>query len=227
MSTIIVAGYGPGISSSVAARFGKEGFSVALVARNEERLNEGVKALDAEGIKSKGFPTDVSDPAAIKTLVSDVKRAFGSVTAIAWNAYSDAAGDLLKASAAEIKSIFDIPIVGLTTIVQETLADLKSNKGAVLVTNGGFGLPDPHVDAAGVSFNAMGLSVTNAAKHKLVRLLHAKLKPEGIYVGEVMVLGTVKGTAFDSGNATVDPNEIAERFWQMYSARTEISTKIG
>lgn len=224
MSTIIVAGFGPGISSSVAEKFGKEGFSVALVARSAERLNEGVKALDAKGIKAKAFPCDVSDPDAIKALVAKVKTDLGSIGAIEWNAYSGAAGDVLTANAAELKSVFDIPIVGLITTVQESLADLKSNRGAVLVTNGGYGLPDPQVDAAGVKFNAMGLSIANAAKHKLVRLLHAKLKPEGIYVGEVMVMGMVKGTAFDSGDATLEPKAIAERFWKMYSARTEIST---
>ncbi|HEX7670382.1 MAG TPA: hypothetical protein VF395_12390 [Polyangiaceae bacterium] len=32
--TIVVCGYGPGISSAVAEKFGAEGFSVALAARN-------------------------------------------------------------------------------------------------------------------------------------------------------------------------------------------------
>lgn len=227
MSTIIVAGYGPGISSSVAEKFGKEGFSVALVARNAERLDAGVKALTAKGVKAAAFPTDVGNAEAIKPLVEKVKGALGPIGALHWNAYSGAAGDMLKANASELRSVFDIPIVSLTTLVQETLTDLTANKGAVLVTNGGFGLPDEQVDAMGINFNAMGLSVANAAKHKLVRLLHAKLKPSNVYVGEVMVLGMVKGTAFDSGNATLDPNEIAARFWSMYSARNEISTKFG
>ncbi|HNN96996.1 MAG TPA: short-chain dehydrogenase, partial [Pseudomonadota bacterium] len=30
--TIVVAGHGPGISDAVARRFGREGFSVAIVA---------------------------------------------------------------------------------------------------------------------------------------------------------------------------------------------------
>ena len=40
--TIFVGGFGPGISTAVAERFGREGFSVALVARNQERLDAGV-----------------------------------------------------------------------------------------------------------------------------------------------------------------------------------------
>jgi hypothetical protein len=44
-----------------------------------------------------------------------------------------------------------------------------------------------------------------------------------VYVGEVVVLGQVKGTAFDSGNATLEPSAIADRFWQVYQGRTDIT----
>ena len=35
--TIVVVGFGPGISTAVAEKFGAEGFSVGLVARNSTR----------------------------------------------------------------------------------------------------------------------------------------------------------------------------------------------
>ena len=37
--TIAVFGAGPGMGRSVARRFGREGFQVALVARNQTRLD--------------------------------------------------------------------------------------------------------------------------------------------------------------------------------------------
>jgi short-subunit dehydrogenase len=37
--TIAVFGVGPGMGRSVARRFGREGFQVALVARNQTRLD--------------------------------------------------------------------------------------------------------------------------------------------------------------------------------------------
>ena len=58
----------------------------------------------------------------------------------------------------------------------------------------------------------MGLSIANSAKHKLVRLLAHKLKPEGIFVGEVVVTGVVKGTAFDRGNGTLDAELVADAY---------------
>ena len=53
--TIVIAGFGPGISTSVAEKFGAEGFSVGLIARNAERLQAGAKALKAKGIAAAAF----------------------------------------------------------------------------------------------------------------------------------------------------------------------------
>jgi NADP-dependent 3-hydroxy acid dehydrogenase YdfG len=41
--TILIGGYGPGISNAVAERFGAEGFSVALAARNADPCITGYK----------------------------------------------------------------------------------------------------------------------------------------------------------------------------------------
>ncbi len=219
--TIIVGGYGPGISAAVAQRFGAEGFTVALVARSTERLADGVQALEAQGVKAAAFPADLGSPAAVKALIGKVREKLGPISALHWNAYSTGAGDLLTADVAALHSSFDVAITGLLTAVQESLADLKQAQGAVLVTNGGLLVNDPSVDEMAVKWNAMGLAMVNAAKHKLVGLLSQKLKPDGVYVGEVNVKGTVKGTAWDTGNANVDPSAVAQKFWDLYSARQD------
>ena len=64
-----------------------------------------------------------------------------------------------------------VAVGGLVTAVQSILPDLAANKGALLVTNGGLGFFDPQFDAIGVKWNAMGVSVANSAKHKVVALL--------------------------------------------------------
>ena len=146
--TIIVGGYGPGISSAVAERFGNEGFTVALVARNEAKLLAGVQQLKAKGITAGAFPADLSDPAAIAKLVADVRSKLGPITVLHWNAYGRGAGDFLSAKPDEIRSLLDIPVIGLVAALQAALPDLRSQKdAALLVTNGGLGLYDraePH-----------------------------------------------------------------------------------
>jgi hypothetical protein len=53
------------------------------------------------------------------------------------------------------------------------------------------------------------------------------LKGDGIYVGEVMVMGAVKGTAFDNGSATIEAATVAAKFWELYGARGEVTAMVG
>jgi short-subunit dehydrogenase len=217
--TIIVCGYGTGISDAVANKFGAEGFQIALVARSADKLEIAQGALQARGVKAAAFPADLSDPDAAKSLVKRVAGQLGPITAIHWNAYSNLAGDVLTADATALRTAFDVAVTSLILTVQEALADLKAAKGAVLVTNGGLGLFDPKIDAMAVQWNSMGLAIANAAKHKLIGLLTEKLRADEITVGEVVVLGLVKGTVWDTGSAMVDPSTVAGMFWEIYSKR--------
>src|ERR1700729_2853988 len=193
--TIVGVGFGPGNSTGVAEKFGAEGFSVALVGRNQERLASGVSALKGRGIAAAAFPADATDPAAIAGAFRNVRAELGPITAIHWNAYGGAeAGDLLTADPAAVHGLFDAAVFGLLAATREALPDLKSaGDGAILITNGGFGDLSPEMDEYAANFNVMGIALANAAKNKLVGLLAQRLKRDGVYVGEVTIYGTVKG----------------------------------
>jgi NADP-dependent 3-hydroxy acid dehydrogenase YdfG len=227
--TIVVVGFGPGISTAVAERFGSAGFSVALVARGEEKLAAGVASLRAKGMTAAAFPADAGDSASIRSAVAKARAALGPITVLHWNASSGAAaGDLLTADAAAVRSAFDASIVGLLAAVQEALPDLKNTaEGAVLVTNGAFGELNPQMDEYATGSKAMGLALANGAKHKLVGLLAQRLKVEGVYVGEVMVAGTVKGTAWDRGSANLEASTIANAFWELFVARKDVRARVS
>lgn len=225
--TILIAGFGPGISTAVAERFGREGFQVALVARNQARLDEGVKALAGKGIKAQAFSADLSDPSQARGVVAKVRAAMGPITVLQWTAYGSAAGDLLVADDAAVRSALDIATTCLLAALREALPDLKVTKdGALLVTNGGLGYFDQKIDMLAAQWGSMGLAMANAAKHKLVGLLSEKLRNQ-VYVGEVVVLGLVKGTAFDRGNAVIEPSAVGEKFWELYAAKKDVVAQVG
>jgi NADP-dependent 3-hydroxy acid dehydrogenase YdfG len=224
--TIVICGYGPGISSAVAKRFGQEGFQIALVARNEERLAAGASALQSSGIRAAGFRADLSRETEIESALDSVRATLGPVTVLHWNAYATSAGNLLAADAAVARAVFDLPVIGLLAAVKCALRDLEKTNGAVLVTNGGFGLNDPSIDERAVASKAMGLALANAAKRKLVGMLAHQLKPHGVYVGEVMVLGSVKGSAWDNGTATLEAATVADAFYDLYTSRSDVSRNV-
>lgn len=225
--TIVICGYGPGISDAVARKFGAEGYRVALVARRADKLEAGVAALKEKGISAAAFVTDLGDAAAVQAMIASVHATLGPIAVVHYNAYTGGAGDLTTASADALRRSFDVSVGGLVAAVQAAHADLKAAKGAVLVTGGGFCLYDPRIDAMATQFQAADLAIGKAAQHKLTGLLAAKLKADDIYVGEVVVMGMVKGTAFDSGNASLDANDIAAKFWDLSQSRDTLSVHFG
>lgn len=220
--TIVICGYGSGISDAVARKFGGEGFQVALVGRNTERVRAGASALEGKGITAKPFTCDLSDAAQVRELIGNVKAQLGPATVIHWNAYGGGAGDLTTCDPAELDGVFDLSVTSLVVATQQALPDMKTQDGpAILVTGGGLALYRPEIDQMAVGWGAMGLAIGKAAQHKLVGVLHQRLAGEGVYVGEIVVLGSVKGTAFDHGNATLDANDIAAKFWALYTERKQ------
>ncbi len=227
--TLLIVGFGPGVSSAVARKFGADGFSVALVARNPERLAAGVADLKARGVPAAPFVADAADPDSLRGAIRKARTELGPISVLHWNAFSGGeAGDLLAIEPAAVGRVFDVAVVGLLAAVEEALPDLKSaGDGAVLVTNGAFGEPAPMMDAFAVSMNSMGVALANAAKAKLVGLLSARLKADGVYVGEVTIAGAIRGTPTDTGAGSLEGSAVAEKFWALYRARSEVRARVG
>lgn len=201
---------------------------MALVARNEKKVIDAAVELGAAGITAKGFAGDLADAAAVRGVIERVRQELGPITVLHWNAHAMSAGDLTTCSIDELRAAYEVASTGLIVAMQASLDDMRKQQGsAILVTGGGFGLTDPNIDGTIVKLGLMGLGLAKSMQHKLVGMLNKRLAGEGIYVGEVMVLGSVKGTAFDQGQATLEPSAIADRFWEIYRQRSVWFVKIG
>ncbi|KXS13345.1 short-chain dehydrogenase/reductase SDR [Gonapodya prolifera JEL478] len=226
-SIVVVAGFGPGISNSVAKKWGRLGFKVALVSRTKSRVDEGAAALAQDGIDAKGFAADLTDPNAVKQVLADAKKAFdgAKVKILHWNAYGQGAGLLDHKIADLLVQNFAISVSNILVAVHAVLPDLEATKGAVLVTGGAFGLEHDDAVKAALAFNAATLAISKAAQRKTVFLLNATLASKGIYAGEVTVAGQVKGTAWDDGKgtATIDPDDVANKFAELEEKRDVVN----
>jgi NADP-dependent 3-hydroxy acid dehydrogenase YdfG len=221
--TIVIVGFGPGVSAAVAEKFGGEAFSVALIARSQARLAAGVEALKSQGVIAAGFPADASDPASLRGAIAKARADLGPIGIVHRNAYGgQGLGDLLTLDPVRLRAAFDLAVVGLLGAVQETLPDLRAaGDGAILVTNGAYGEISAALDAAVLAAKAEGVALGNAAKAKLVGLLATRLRDEGVYVGEVTI-----GRTIGAGSG-IEAKAIAETFWRLYKGRHEIRARIG
>lgn len=224
--TILICGYGPGISQALARRFGLAGHPVALIARNAQRLAAAVDELSQEGIQATAFAADLSDVEAMTRVVQDVRVTQGPIGILHWNAFLDISGDALSKPLSDLNASFQIRVVSYIAAIQASLVDLEACQGSVLVTSGVMALEAPDINAFAADYAALAIAV--AAQHKANGLLAHTLAPRGVHVGEVIVNGFVKGTPGGAGkNGTVSPEDIAERFWELHTARHAHSVIVG
>jgi NADP-dependent 3-hydroxy acid dehydrogenase YdfG len=198
---------------------------VALVGRSAEKLAAAAEKLERAGVTAAAFTVDLARPEAMPALVDDVRAKLGRATVIHWNAPAPAhlAGDLTTADPEELRAALDVSVVSLVAAIKSALPDLRGQKdAAVLVTNGAVSLHDPKLDAMAVVDGFMGAAIAKAAQHRAVSLLARKLRGDGVFVGEVVVAGIVKGTAYDHrGDGILTTDEVAAEFWRLYQQRPE------
>ena len=82
----LVTGASQGIGRSCALKLASAGATVALAARNQEKLNELVREISGAGGKAATFKVDVSDEAQIKSACKAVITQFGKIDILVNNA---------------------------------------------------------------------------------------------------------------------------------------------
>lgn len=84
--TALVTGASSGIGRATALAFAREGATVAVVARREERLAQLVAQIQDLGGEALACPADITDPAAVEALVGRTIERFGRLDLLVNNA---------------------------------------------------------------------------------------------------------------------------------------------
>lgn len=190
------------------------------MGRSLERVLAAAADLEATGTHAAGYQADASDPDALRSVLKVIQNDLGRASTVWWTAARHGnVKDVLSTQPELVESAFDIGITGLLTSVQTVLDDLKATEGAsVLVANGGLGEDISEADKIARLVSNDGLALEKPAKSKLVGLLAERLRECDIYVGEVMIVRAVAGTA-TPGPAVIQPERIAEKFWSLSQTR--------
>ncbi|MFE0383258.1 SDR family NAD(P)-dependent oxidoreductase [Streptomyces bungoensis] len=209
MSTVAIVGAGPGLGAAVARRFGREGFRVALVARDRERLDALVGELAAEGIEARGFTADVRRPEELTAALKAAAGALGPVEVLQYSPvpHRDFMRPVLETRHRDLLGPIEFSVYGPVAAVQQVLPGMRElGRGTVLLVNGGTAAV-PHPERAGTS-------IAFAAESAYGHLLHERLAPEGIHVAQLIIPGSIT-----PGHARKDPAVLAEVLWGMHRDR--------
>src|SRR5437764_958478 len=85
VTSIAIVGAGPQLGLAIARTFGSQGFDVALISRNREKLDGLVGTLTAEGITAAAFPADVLDRDALTQALKDAATQFGGIDVLEYS----------------------------------------------------------------------------------------------------------------------------------------------
>ncbi|WP_181777561.1 SDR family NAD(P)-dependent oxidoreductase [Amycolatopsis pittospori] len=227
--TLAIFGAGPVLGLSLARRFGREGFRIALVARTTENLDALVAELAADGIEASAFVADVYEPAQIGAAVT----AIGRIDVVAFNPGGGNMGDgivsVLDVDPENLRLIVDRFVVSAVALVRAVLPDMvERGDGAILFTGGQSGLyPAPFLGNAGMA---------QAALRNYFHNLNAVLAEKGVYAGAVnigaLIEGSVPHLALTSGPLDFEPEVIhpdvfADAFWTLHAKREVPEILVG
>lgn len=93
---VAILGVGPGLGGSIARRFAREGYTVALLARRIESLRGVHKQITGDGGRALSVPADATDPESIAAAFAEVRTAVGDPEILVYNAGAFQRGGALE-----------------------------------------------------------------------------------------------------------------------------------
>jgi len=77
--TVVVTGAGAGVGRATVEEFARQGYDVALLSRDKDRLERAAAELRKHGVRALPIPTDVADAAAVEAAASKVEEELGPI----------------------------------------------------------------------------------------------------------------------------------------------------
>ena len=122
MTTIAIIGAGKGLGLAAARRFGQEGHSVALIARNQDNLDSLVSTLTSEGITAQGFSADVRDTASLQAALDEAVEQLGPIEVLQYSPVPEKGfmRPVLETAAEDLTGPVELSIYGPVTAARRS-----------------------------------------------------------------------------------------------------------
>lgn len=179
----IAIGAGPGLGLSLARTFAEDGHPVALIARNQDRLDAEAQGLVAAGHRAGGFAADAGNPAELGAAISKALDALGAPDVLLYNAGVVVPDTPTELSGNEFAGRLAVNVVGAKVAVDHVIPVLRNGCGSLLFTGGDVGTKP--------SARYTSLSVGKAALRAFAYALHEQLGSGDIHATILTVFGEI------------------------------------
>jgi NADP-dependent 3-hydroxy acid dehydrogenase YdfG len=235
VKTVAIFGAGPALGLSVARRFAAEGFRVALVARRRENLDALTAELTADvpGVEVATVVADVLDRAQLADAVTAIENRFGHVDVAVYspNGLDQPRVGILDVDPDGLPTQLELLLLAPIALTRLVLPGMRERGDGALLFASGTSAIEPVAQLGNVGIALAGM-------RNYVHNLNGAVSADGVYAGVVPIGGLIKRSAveallassagaeqfgdFDAGDlrlAVLDPDEIADVFWDLYVKR--------
>ena len=208
---VVVTGVGPGTGTAIVRRFASGGFRVLALARSADRIG----ALEKELPDVHAMPCDVSDRGQVASVMSNVRKLYGTPGVLVHNAVGGGWGSFLEIDPDMLEKNFQVNVMGLLYLARELApAMIEAGEGAILVTG--------NTSSIRGKANFAGFAPTKAAQRILAESIARELGPRGIHVAYVLIDAVIDVPRMRQrmpdakDEFFIKPSAIAEELWHLY-----------
>ncbi|MFE7977448.1 SDR family NAD(P)-dependent oxidoreductase [Streptomyces shenzhenensis] len=213
MTSIAIIGAGPQLGLAIARTFGSNGFDVALISRNREKLDGLVGTLAAEGITAGAFPADVLDRDALTQALKDAAARYGRIDVLEYSPVGTLGSTVLVTPAetepSHVQYEMEFQLYGAITATQAVLPAMREAGTGTLLYTTGAGSIDPVPQVGNV--NAAAAALRNWAIN-----LHKELDGTGVQAAHVGIDVSI-GSAVIPGVPVAQPEQISPVYWDLHT----------
>ena len=216
MPVIAIIGAGPGLGAAVARKFGREGFSIALISRNRSKLDTMAAELTGAGLTAKVFTADVRVPAELESALERAAAELGPITALQYSPLPsrDYLKPVLELTPELALEALQFSALGLIHSVRAVLPAMReAGDGSIILINGGTSVKA----RAGFA----GTSVAFPAESAYGEMLHDALEGEGVRVSQLVIPGGIPQLDLPNG---ID--DVADRIWDLHTTAGPFRTML-
>jgi len=200
----LIVGSGSGLSASLARLFAREGFKIALAARNTNKL-----APLCESTGAAAFTCDATDAGQVAKLFQDVERKMGDPDVVIYNASARSRGPFVSLVASEVEQAIRTSAFGGFLVAQEAAKRMvPKGHGAILFTGASASVKGY---AQSAPF-AMGKFALRGLAQSMAR----ELAPMGIHVAHFIIDGGIRNPGRaeppENPDSMLDPDAIAANY---------------
>jgi NADP-dependent 3-hydroxy acid dehydrogenase YdfG len=171
-----IVGAGSGNGAAFARRFSADGYRVALLARDAERL----RTLAAQHPGSLAVACDAIDSAAVQQAFARVERELGAVDTLIFNAGNYVRGGVESTTSAQLESSFRLNAVACLASVQQVVGAMKRRgSGAIVVIGATASLRGKE--------GSLPFAAAKAGQRVMVQSMARELGPAGIHVAYIVI----------------------------------------